>query len=68
MLADLIARLATGLGRQSARLELRWMREALTPSDPPTTLVAMLERRLRGEPLQYILGKLSQPRFHPDAS
>ncbi|KAL4074261.1 S-adenosyl-L-methionine-dependent methyltransferase [Scleroderma yunnanense] len=50
------ARLAAVLGRQSARLELRWMKQALKPSDPPTALMAMLERRLRGEPLQYILG------------
>ena len=63
MLADsLISRLTTVLGRQSAMLELKSMKEALKPSDPPTTLVGMLERRLQGEPLQYILGKLSQRR------
>ncbi|KAG1715749.1 hypothetical protein ID866_1417 [Astraeus odoratus] len=52
----LSAKLAASLGRESARLELKWMKEALKPTDSPTALRAMLERRLRGEPLQYILG------------
>ena len=49
----LSVRLASVLGRQSAAQELRWMRE-LKPSD--AELSQMVERRLRGEPLQYILG------------
>ncbi|KAF9231454.1 S-adenosyl-L-methionine-dependent methyltransferase [Melanogaster broomeanus] len=52
----LLTKLAFTLDRDSARLELKWMKQALSPSDPPTALLAMLDRRLRGEPLQYILG------------
>ncbi|KAF9222769.1 S-adenosyl-L-methionine-dependent methyltransferase [Gyrodon lividus] len=53
---QLFTKLAFSLGRESASLELKWMKQVLSPSDPPTALQAMLERRLRGEPLQYILG------------
>ncbi|KIJ19158.1 hypothetical protein PAXINDRAFT_109716 [Paxillus involutus ATCC 200175] len=52
----LFTNLVSSLGRENARLELKWMKQALSPSDPPTALQTMLERRLRGEPLQYILG------------
>ncbi|KIK91627.1 hypothetical protein PAXRUDRAFT_621078 [Paxillus rubicundulus Ve08.2h10] len=52
----LFAQLVSSLGRESARLELKWMKQALSPSDPPSAIHAMLDRRLRGEPLQYVLG------------
>ncbi|KAI0328618.1 S-adenosyl-L-methionine-dependent methyltransferase [Cubamyces sp. BRFM 1775] len=62
--ASLLARLSRAIGRESAQHELRWMRQALqAPSNriPPSaqTVEDMVERRIRGEPLQYILG--SQP-------
>ncbi|KIJ67986.1 hypothetical protein HYDPIDRAFT_173701 [Hydnomerulius pinastri MD-312] len=53
---QLFSKLAFSLGRESAKLELKWMKQALSASDPLTALQAMLERRLQGEPLQYILG------------
>ncbi|KAH7888508.1 S-adenosyl-L-methionine-dependent methyltransferase [Phlebopus sp. FC_14] len=52
----LLNKLILSLGRESAALELKWMKQVLSASDPPTALQAMVERRLRGEPLQYILG------------
>ncbi|KAH7929832.1 S-adenosyl-L-methionine-dependent methyltransferase [Leucogyrophana mollusca] len=53
---QLFARLALVLGRESAKLELKWMKQAHAASASPTDLPTMLERRLQGEPLQYILG------------
>jgi release factor glutamine methyltransferase len=56
----LLSSLARTLGRSSAQRELRWMREALVaprrPATPMPTLEQMVERRIAGEPLQYILG------------
>jgi release factor glutamine methyltransferase len=55
----LLSSLTRTLGRSSAQRELRWMREALVaprPSTPMPTLEQMVERRIAGEPLQYILG------------
>ncbi|KAI6121397.1 S-adenosyl-L-methionine-dependent methyltransferase [Pisolithus sp. B1] len=54
--SQLSKRLASLLGRESASLELKWMRQSLKPSDPSFKLQHMLERRLQEEPLQYILG------------
>lgn len=55
--SQLSKKLASLLGRESASLELKWMRQSLKPSGPNSSqLRQMLERRLRGEPLQYILG------------
>jgi len=51
----LFTRLVSSLGRETATRELKWMKQALIESASPT-LPAMLQRRLRGEPLQYILG------------
>ncbi|PAV18811.1 S-adenosyl-L-methionine-dependent methyltransferase [Pyrrhoderma noxium] len=55
--------LVAHLGKQSATNELRWLRQAAQqlPSSPSsssstTTLERLLERRVSGEPLQYILG------------
>lgn len=61
------------MGSESASLELKWMREELrmresaVPSSPSfrrndvereiEELEKMVERRLQGEPLQYILGE-----------
>ncbi|KAI6032835.1 S-adenosyl-L-methionine-dependent methyltransferase [Pisolithus orientalis] len=56
VLSQLPKKLASLLGCESARLELKWMKESLRPSDHPSTLQKMVERRLQGEPLQYILG------------
>ncbi|RDX40445.1 S-adenosyl-L-methionine-dependent methyltransferase [Lentinus brumalis] len=60
----LLSQLSRAIGRQSALSELRWMQQAL--SNPPPgispacrSLDEMVARRVRGEPLQYILG--SQP-------
>ncbi|KJA20712.1 hypothetical protein HYPSUDRAFT_772346 [Hypholoma sublateritium FD-334 SS-4] len=48
-------RLATALGASQAARELRWMRAAAAVAGA-TDLDAMVARRVRGEPLQYILG------------
>ncbi|KAI0268781.1 S-adenosyl-L-methionine-dependent methyltransferase [Gloeopeniophorella convolvens] len=77
-LAQLLAALSASLGRDSARQELKWFRQALQRSSqnannnepenaspralPP--LASMLSRRVHGEPLQYILG--AQPFGHLD--
>ncbi|KAG1776928.1 S-adenosyl-L-methionine-dependent methyltransferase [Suillus placidus] len=52
---QLFTRLVYSLGRETATRELKWMKQALIASHSPT-LAAMLQRRLSGEPLQYILG------------
>jgi len=52
---QLFTRLVSSLGRKTATRELKWMKQALIASHSPT-LPAMLQRRLSGEPLQYILG------------
>ncbi|CDO70595.1 hypothetical protein BN946_scf184656.g10 [Trametes cinnabarina] len=66
--SSLLARLARSLGHgpraiQDARNELRWMKQAL--ESPPkgihpsaTSLQEMVDRRVRHEPLQYILGSV----------
>lgn len=62
----LLARLSASLGKQTATQELRWMCEAVAKSSGADTgsdakagtdLEQMIARRLRGEPLQYILGE-----------
>ncbi|CAL1707356.1 unnamed protein product [Somion occarium] len=55
-LTRLLSSLSSALGPESARLELKWMKEAAERSSGSLRLPAMVERRLRGEPLQYILG------------
>ena len=60
----LLVRLSASLGRQAAAQELRWMHDTITKAGTTginadaelSTLKAMVARRLRGEPLQYILG------------
>ncbi|KAI9062932.1 S-adenosyl-L-methionine-dependent methyltransferase [Trametes sanguinea] len=66
--SNLLKRLARSLGRgkdamEDARRELRWMKQAL--DSPPkgiqpnaTSLEEMVERRVRNEPIQYILGSV----------
>jgi methylase of polypeptide subunit release factors len=64
---NLLATLASAIGQESAQIELRWMKQALSPrlaekSAPGTllsrpSLAKMVERRVKGEPLQYILGE-----------
>ncbi|KAF9482159.1 S-adenosyl-L-methionine-dependent methyltransferase [Pholiota conissans] len=53
MLSRLLAALDASLGPSQAARELRWMRAA---APPDAQLADMLARRVRGEPLQYILG------------
>ena len=64
--AHWLAQLSNVLGRETARLELRWMMQAAaSPSAssneqsavPTPDVAAMVARRLSGEPLQYILGE-----------
>lgn len=57
MYSKLVSALATQLGSQQALLECKWMKLALPTSS--LSLTDMLQRRILGEPLQYILG--SQP-------
>lgn len=55
-----LTHLAKFLGPEQARVELRWMIQALQQSDDLSqaqTLSAMVARRASGEPLQYILGR-----------
>lgn len=52
----MLSRLATALGASQAKRELRWMRAAVDSAAVATDLDAMVARRVRGEPLQYILG------------
>lgn len=76
-LSALWRRLSGEIGSESAKLELKWMREELrarrtagvpTISSPPRAnglewelgeLSKMVDRRLKGEPLQYVLGGCS---------
>lgn len=51
VVAKLITALETTIGRESAHQELKWMKQS-----SGQTLEAMLQRRARGEPLQYVLG------------
>ncbi|EGN99681.1 hypothetical protein SERLA73DRAFT_179817 [Serpula lacrymans var. lacrymans S7.3] len=57
-MARLLASLCTHLGREQAKQEFKWMKQALDKGliYAPTDLSTMVQRRLRGEPLQYILG------------
>ena len=50
--------LAQRIGVTQAQNELRWMREASGngQASSPASFERMLARRVRGEPLQYILG------------
>lgn len=52
--------LAKSIGRESANEELKWMTQALQPATSNGAVIqleAMIQRRVRGEPLQYILGR-----------
>ncbi|KAI0374069.1 S-adenosyl-L-methionine-dependent methyltransferase [Pilatotrama ljubarskyi] len=56
----LLAQLSRAIGRESAQNEFRWMQHALAhpPNGirpPVKTIEEMVARRVRGEPLQYIL-------------
>lgn len=53
--ARLLSLLTQLIGRESANQEFKWMKQAIN-NGPNTCLEVMLERRIRGEPLQYILG------------
>ncbi|KAL5485316.1 hypothetical protein ACEPAI_7958 [Sanghuangporus weigelae] len=50
---SVLARLSRALGASSARHELKWMKDHALDAK---TLQGMVQRRLNGEPLQYILG------------
>jgi len=58
--AHLLAVLSASIGRQSAVSELTWMKQTLQKGFPKRfprlDLEAMVHRRAKGEPLQYILG------------
>ncbi|KAH8993289.1 S-adenosyl-L-methionine-dependent methyltransferase [Lactarius hatsudake] len=58
-ISQLVTTLSGLIGRESARLELKWLKQAGRSAGPLST---MLRRRIRGEPLQYILG--TQPFGH----
>ncbi|KAH9176757.1 S-adenosyl-L-methionine-dependent methyltransferase [Lactarius sanguifluus] len=58
-ISQLVTTLSGLIGRESARLELKWLMQAGRSAGPLST---MLQRRIRGEPLQYILG--TQPFGH----
>ncbi|KAH9083882.1 S-adenosyl-L-methionine-dependent methyltransferase [Lactarius deliciosus] len=51
-ISQLVTTLSGLIGRESARLELKWLKQAGRSAGPLST---MLQRRIRGEPLQYIL-------------
>lgn len=60
--SSLLAQLSRAIGHESAQNELRWMQQAF--ERPPAgiylaarTVEDMVSRRIRGEPLQYILGE-----------
>lgn len=53
-ISHLVTTLATLIGRDNARHELKWLIQANHSNFP--SLSTMLSRRIRGEPLQYILG------------
>jgi hypothetical protein len=50
---QLFSALAKSIGRESANQELKWMKQASHIG----CIEVMLKRRVRGEPLQYILGE-----------
>ncbi|KAG8213582.1 S-adenosyl-L-methionine-dependent methyltransferase [Butyriboletus roseoflavus] len=52
MVQNRLAKLALVIGRECADQELKWMKQSR-----PTALLDTLDRRLAGEPLQYILGR-----------
>jgi len=59
--AQLVTTLGDIIGRDSARLELKWLMQAIqsdkgTRTRPFPSLSTMLSRRVHGEPIQYILG------------
>ena len=57
-LSQLVTTLSGLIGRDSARLELKWLKQASRSAKNNTgPLSTMLRRRIRGEPLQYILGR-----------
>ncbi|KAI0081328.1 S-adenosyl-L-methionine-dependent methyltransferase [Panus rudis PR-1116 ss-1] len=54
-LQRLLTRLSAVLPRDAARLELKWLQQAAA-RDPRRDLDVMVDRRIDGEPLQYIIG------------
>jgi hypothetical protein len=54
MHSKLVSALTAQLGSQQALIEFKWMKLALSTST--LSLTDMLQRRILGEPLQYILG------------
>lgn len=68
-IAQLVTTLGGLIGRDNARQELKWLNQAIqsakvTRMRPFPSLPTMLSRRVRGEPLQYILGMTSPPLIH----
>jgi release factor glutamine methyltransferase len=57
-ISQLVTTLSGLIGRDSARLELKWLTQASRSAENSTqSLSTMLSRRVHGEPLQYILGR-----------
>ena len=61
-LPSLLSQLARAIGQESAKAEIRWMKQTLENPPPrlrasARTLEEMVARRVGGEPLQYILGE-----------
>ena len=68
-IAQLVTTLGGLIGRDDARLEFKWLKQAIQSAKtmgvrPCPSLPTMLSRRVRGEPLQYILGMTSPPLLH----
>ncbi|KAF4621234.1 hypothetical protein D9613_000427 [Agrocybe pediades] len=56
MFTRLLLSLSSTLGRTQASRELKWMQQAIDSRAVTASLDDMVSRRVRGEPLQYILG------------
>lgn len=58
MWSRLLTTLSASLGASQAATELRWMRQAIDAGASTVSIDDMVARRVRGEPLQYILGNI----------
>lgn len=71
-IAQLVTALGSRIGSDNARLEVKWLMQAIHSAAegakmyPFPSLSSMLSRRIRGEPLQYILGTYDAPLSQPN--